>query len=700
MGMSRWRKRAVGTAATGEGKRAGSLLGMGAALLAGLAAPALAQTAGTALQNPPEFRAWEGPVLLEFKESSATVGGLATGPLTIQTRLFANTGSSALVGPTIRARPGDKLVINLKNSMKFSVANGDAFMSDTIPHGFGVVNMHVHGLHVSPKDNSDNVLLNLYPAGLSPQEKALCEQATHHDAVHKHVCAYGDWKMVVEIPKDHPTGTFWYHPHKHGAVSLHLASGLAGALIIEGAPDDKQALDNVPAVKAARQRVLVLQELVYGTYDPKNPNTSTRVDCVMVYGQSSCVYPAWPPMPPNGGVTPAHGAGHGHGAAAPAPAAASTAAASGTQTTLPSANQKLSVNGQFNPVIDMYTNESQYWRVVNATVGNVVPMCLVPAPNTPPTAAAPPSLYVLGADGIPVFRPVGNMADLPFQLVPAIYDLDATGPFTKGTPGSNIINNEFLFLAAGQRLDVMVKAPPTPGTYLLLQPNPNPTETQAAPSTMVTDACPTLTSAPADVQVVAIVNVTTPPQGVKPAPSTALPTQAELNGLRRPVSVADAADVPKAPTQGVSFGFTSGEFAESTGFASIVNGRPFNAERVQRKIKIGQADRWSVQSAADTHMFHIHVNPFQIVQRGSVKYDFPIWRDTALINCAPTAIYGTNNNCASPFTLTKQGGAADNYGEVLQFVSRATVFDGPIVMHCHNVIHEDSGMMELVELVK
>lgn len=31
------------------------------------------------------------------------------------------------------------------------------------PHGFNTTNMHLHGLHVSPKANSDNVLLEIPP---------------------------------------------------------------------------------------------------------------------------------------------------------------------------------------------------------------------------------------------------------------------------------------------------------------------------------------------------------------------------------------------------------------------------------------------------------------------------------------------------------------------------------------------------------
>ena len=68
--------------------------------------------------------------------------------------------------------------------------------------------MHFHGLHVSPTGNSDNVLLNIAPQ-------------TH-------------FEYEVNIPFDHPSGTFWYHPHRHGSTAMQVASGASGPLIVRG----------------------------------------------------------------------------------------------------------------------------------------------------------------------------------------------------------------------------------------------------------------------------------------------------------------------------------------------------------------------------------------------------------------------------------------------------------------------------------
>jgi FtsP/CotA-like multicopper oxidase with cupredoxin domain len=101
-------------------------------------------------------------------------------------------------------------------------------------------NLHVHGLHVSPRPPQDDVLLTVEPG-----------------------CQY---QVDVRIPKDHLAGTGWYHPHQHGSTALQLASGMAGALILEG------DIDRVPEVQAAKEKVFVFQQLSY------DPATGTSED--------------------------------------------------------------------------------------------------------------------------------------------------------------------------------------------------------------------------------------------------------------------------------------------------------------------------------------------------------------------------------------------------------------------------------------
>ena len=121
-----------------------------------------------------------------------------------RTRALGYNGTSP--GPTLRVAPGDVLRVTLANHL-----------DDT-------TNLHTHGLHVSPKGNGDNVFRMVEPGQSARYEYA--------------------------VPADHPTGTFWYHPHHHGTVADQMFGGLFGALVV-AAPDDPES---------ARERVLVVSD--------------------------------------------------------------------------------------------------------------------------------------------------------------------------------------------------------------------------------------------------------------------------------------------------------------------------------------------------------------------------------------------------------------------------------------------------------
>jgi FtsP/CotA-like multicopper oxidase with cupredoxin domain len=145
-----------------------------------------------------------------------------------------------LGGPLVEAYPGDTLNFTLVNKLP-PEPDMDMDMghpmdhSMTEPHGFNTSNLHYHGMHVSPAGNSDNVLLEITPG-----------RHFHYE---------------VKIAADHPAGTYWYHAHKHGSAALQLGSGLAGPLIVRG------NIDRVPAIRAARERVILFQQIPYKLVD-------------------------------------------------------------------------------------------------------------------------------------------------------------------------------------------------------------------------------------------------------------------------------------------------------------------------------------------------------------------------------------------------------------------------------------------------
>ena len=127
---------------------------------------------------------------------------------------WALTYNGGSPGPTLRIRPGDVLTVTLEN------------------HLDQATNLHTHGLHVSPEGDSDNVFVMVEPGGRRT------------------------YRYV--IPEDHPSGTFWYHPHHHGTVAEQVFGGLAGAILVEG------DLDRQSALADAVERVFVLSDPIIG----------------------------------------------------------------------------------------------------------------------------------------------------------------------------------------------------------------------------------------------------------------------------------------------------------------------------------------------------------------------------------------------------------------------------------------------------
>lgn len=156
------------------------------------------------LIQPPNERSTDGhlQVRLEAGPGRIQLAGLPASALGY---------NGGIPGPTLRLRAGDVLTIKLVNNLAQAT------------------NLHVHGLHVSPEGNGDNVFVSVEPGGTFDYE--------------------------YRLPKEHPPGVYWYHPHHHGAVADQIFAGLYGAIIIE---------DPEP-IKTSAERVLIISDT---TLDP------------------------------------------------------------------------------------------------------------------------------------------------------------------------------------------------------------------------------------------------------------------------------------------------------------------------------------------------------------------------------------------------------------------------------------------------
>lgn len=160
--------------------------------------------------------------------------------------------NGGLTGGTLRVAPGETLRVLVTNSLDKNPPNPGG-NPNVPPHMPNTTNFHAHGFHVSPDGISDNVLRVMPPRAADTEDKA-------QYIPYLKPTLPGEYPVVIEVPDNHPAGTFWYHAHIHGSTAMQVSSGMAGALIVPG------GLDNVPAIKAAeaQEKIMLFQQIAYG----------------------------------------------------------------------------------------------------------------------------------------------------------------------------------------------------------------------------------------------------------------------------------------------------------------------------------------------------------------------------------------------------------------------------------------------------
>ena len=188
--------------------------------------------------------------VLNIRPTRVTIpgAGVNKGPLDFEVLTY----NGRPFGPTIEVRRGATFRIRVRNHLQGPASQIQE--KPDRPHSLSTTNLHTHGLHISPADPSDNVLRCVEP---------------------------GDsYTYEYQIPADHPSGTYWYHPHNHGSTGYQSSNGLAGALIVVGSDDDSIVdLEEIPEIAAARDRIFLFQQYnwVIGT------DGVARIDAATIY---------------------------------------------------------------------------------------------------------------------------------------------------------------------------------------------------------------------------------------------------------------------------------------------------------------------------------------------------------------------------------------------------------------------------------
>lgn len=102
-------------------------------------------------------------------------------------------------------------------------------------------------------------------------------------------------------------------------------------------------------------------------------------------------------------------------------------------------------------------------------------------------------------------------------------------------------------------------------------------------------------------------------------------------------------------------------------------------------MRAGNVEEWTViNRTRSDHSFHIHQNPFLVTHVNGLPLPVPEWRDTILVPAATGG--GSNLNEA-------------DYGTVTIRMRLHPDYPGRMLMHCHVVMHEDFGMMQMLEII-
>jgi FtsP/CotA-like multicopper oxidase with cupredoxin domain len=271
------------------------------------------------------------------------------------------------------------------------------------------------------------------------------------------------------------------------------------------------------------------------------------------------------------------------------------------------------------PVFAMQPGEVVRLRILNGTNAFHLPLVL---PGC--------DLFVIAYDGVNLLAPVEVAQDGTTLITP-----------------SNMLSNQSILIEPGMRVELLVRAPQTPGPYKL--------------SALATDGVnfqpyPQLDLAEFIVSGAAVtMNIPTS----LPTPTREYPAIADSEIVnRRTITFSNG----PAPTLLTGVGF-------------LIDDVLYDTMTVNYSATIGTSEEWTIEnSTGESHPFHLHENSFEVIAYNGVTVPTTI-RDTVVIPPAEGA------NGSVTIRIRFKGDT------------------GKTVFHCHILPHEDTGMMQNLMMV-
>lgn len=585
----------------------------------------------------------------------------------------STSGDGVYPAPTLRVDPGERLIVHYDNDLQ-NLTIEDFYDPAFTPAGDPVprypaaltdapLNLHTHGVHVSPDGNADNVLLDI-PAGMG------------------NVYDYA-------IPPTMPHGLYWYHSHRHTLTAQQTYLGLAGLLEI-GRPDGNLPLvteNDIPVRTLALQYNYVFDrrgrghqlndptwpqwvstltppqgsELADGTYSPSL--APVNFADTTVGARYATNWYAGPLSPAN------H---RGQNQFVPGNLQTFT----GEKTTVPAdpslpdneRDVQFTINGQFQPALTVAPGQTEIW-----VLANISDIAYLPLRLTETATGEHPQFAIVGQDGNPytrVERPVGG--DGTRLVIP---------------PASRFA----IAVTMPERGDLVLDMPPLDGAKTVT--NPGVLYTNDGTGTPPAE----LGTVTVDPSVISYADgfFTFPTQTllrVTPGDGEGRTTAFEPGtNLGAYTSFVDTSvmtpDVTRQLTVSGGFGNEKASGSDPKAFTYQFDDNTFpNIPLIQPRLN--SVEEWQITNFNnDEHPMHIHVNDFQVTEivdpvAGTRTGVQPWGLDNVNV---PAPVTDENENALVPASVTLR--------------TKFTEYTGTFVIHCHRLNHEDNGLMALVNVI-
>ncbi len=602
------------------------------------------------------------------------------------------TSELKIPGPLIVTEPGDKVQITLTNNLTKIEEAGNTPANTAS-------NLHTHGFHTSPLGRADNVL---------------------------HLLGAGEtFEYDIQVPTDQTVGLSWYHPHFHGYTNTQLAAGLVGALQVNpnfdepdlnkwdptsenfylmtlntfglqqvdraGSPDDPLNQSDIPLPAGTPVQT-------EGFTDDGLPIYELSDAVFIGYNAKPVLYNPELPLGRNeDGTNNPEIFEYGGGVLE-----------------TPAENVIHTINGQYNPTLELETGELQTFSLLNADVNShhVLQLYKEEIGADGEVTLELQEMTYIGLDGdsfpgrateeirrtmedSPIFQPGQRITiDHSFTEPGKYYLLSNGTPEIVGENSPELIQTMTAKLPEGTESQGFDDGHYTWGPQVLMTFDVTGPETAPAPIPEAYDSL--------EERVAALIDrVNAAENGVGVDRERTYIWSANIGGAIAEGNIPDDLEVH---TFEGTYRINGGYFLPGTetpialpmlGTAEIWNVFNISGLDDERLLE----DGFPNLPLLEWHPFHIHQNPFTVLdingQRiADLDNTYLPYIEGDTIALPPTHQEGTVTE-TNPYGTAEFNGDASLVRMYMQFKD----YDGSFVNHCHILFHEDAGMMAVVRVI-